>query len=325
MLYCIEENILAPAGLANAAAIASGVPPPHVLTKAFFDAFTRMGGSGCTLCLIIAILLKSRNSGSQKLCLLALLPALCNVNEPLLFGIPLVLNPIYLIPFLVAPCLQTVAAYGATLAGFVPYTAANGAWTTPALISGFTATGSMQEISNNALNYYLERIQGPFPPKREKNPGKFVAYSACLVADNLESKSIVCHTISGTNVRLTSSRRPHQTIYGLTPDPRVMMRSTSSLSRAFSMVTRSSSLSVAASRYCSSPASRARDRQVMGQGLVRKRKMRPSLTAAMAAASPGVRPRLMSPAEGEARLYSAITAMGAPARMASEKDGRLPW
>jgi len=80
----------------------------------------------------------------------------------------------------------------------------------------------MQEISNNALNYYLERIQGPFPPKREKNPGKFVAYSACLVADNLESKSIVCHTISGTNVRLTSSRRPHQTIYGLTPDPRVM-------------------------------------------------------------------------------------------------------
>ena len=155
MLYCIEENILAPAGLANAAAIASGVPPPHVLTKAFFDAFTRMGGSGCTLCLIIAILLKSRNSGSQKLCLLALLPALCNVNEPLLFGIPLVLNPIYLIPFLVAPCLQTVAAYGATLAGFVPYTAANGAWTTPALISGFTATGSMAGTAMQGVNLAL--------------------------------------------------------------------------------------------------------------------------------------------------------------------------
>lgn len=80
----------------------------------------------------------------------------------------------------------------------------------------------MREISDNALAYYLERIQGPYAPKREKNPGKFVAYSACLVADNLESKAIVCHTISGTNVRLTASRRPHQAIYGLTPDPRVM-------------------------------------------------------------------------------------------------------
>lgn len=80
----------------------------------------------------------------------------------------------------------------------------------------------MREISDNALAYYLERIQGPYAPKREKNPGKFVAYSACLVADNLETKAIVCHTISGTTVRLIASRRPHQAIYGLTPDPRVM-------------------------------------------------------------------------------------------------------
>jgi pyruvate kinase len=80
----------------------------------------------------------------------------------------------------------------------------------------------MREISDNALDYYLERIPSPYAPKREKNPRKFVAYSACLIADNLESKSIVCHTISGTNARLTSSRRPRQTIYALTPDPRVM-------------------------------------------------------------------------------------------------------
>jgi pyruvate kinase len=80
----------------------------------------------------------------------------------------------------------------------------------------------MQEISENALGYYLERIQAPYAPKREKNPNKFVAYSACLVADNLEGKAIVCHTVSGTNARLTSSRRPRQNIYALTPDPRVL-------------------------------------------------------------------------------------------------------
>ncbi len=80
----------------------------------------------------------------------------------------------------------------------------------------------MREISDNALEYYLERIQAPYAPKREKNPRKFVAYSACLIADNLEGRSLVCHTVSGTNARLTSSRRPRQAIYALTPDPRVM-------------------------------------------------------------------------------------------------------
>ena len=80
----------------------------------------------------------------------------------------------------------------------------------------------MQQISENALEYYLERIQAPYAPKREKNPQKFVAYSACLLAENLESKAILCHTVSGANARLTSSRRPRQNIYAMTPDPRVM-------------------------------------------------------------------------------------------------------
>ena len=61
----------------------------------------------------------------------------------------------------------------------------------------------MQQISENALEYYLERIQAPYAPKREKNPRKFVAYSACLLAENLEAKAILCHTVSGANARLT--------------------------------------------------------------------------------------------------------------------------
>ncbi len=80
----------------------------------------------------------------------------------------------------------------------------------------------MREISDNALEYYLERIPSPYAPKREKNPGKFVAYSACLIADNMEGKAIVCHSLSGYNARITSSRRPRQQIFGVTPDPRVL-------------------------------------------------------------------------------------------------------
>jgi len=155
ILFCLEENVLAPAGLANAAAIAAGAPPSHVFTKAFFDVFTRMGGSGCTLCLIAAIVLTSRNRGYRKLCLFALLPALCNVNEPLLFGIPLVLNPIFFLPFLAAPLVQTLAAYAATLVGLVPYTVNNGAWTNPVFISGFATTGSLAGAVMQGVNLAL--------------------------------------------------------------------------------------------------------------------------------------------------------------------------
>ena len=80
----------------------------------------------------------------------------------------------------------------------------------------------MREISSNAVDYYLERIQGPYAPKREKNPAKYLAYSACILADNAEAKAIVSHSRTGTTARLISSRRPVQPIYALTPDPRVI-------------------------------------------------------------------------------------------------------
>jgi pyruvate kinase len=81
----------------------------------------------------------------------------------------------------------------------------------------------MREISDNALDYYLERIPSPYAPRHgERNPRKFVAYSACLIADNMDAKALVCHTVSGTNARLTSSRRPRQQIFGITPDSRVL-------------------------------------------------------------------------------------------------------
>jgi len=143
ILFAVEEAVLTPAGFGNLNAAALGAPPPYLLTKPFINAFVRMGGSGCTLALILAILLKSRDSKSRKLCYLALLPALCNVNEPLLFGIPIVLNPVYFIPFLLTPLVQTASAYAATALELVPRTIANPVWTTPAILSGFQATGSI--------------------------------------------------------------------------------------------------------------------------------------------------------------------------------------
>jgi pyruvate kinase len=80
----------------------------------------------------------------------------------------------------------------------------------------------MRDISDEAVKYYLERIQGPYPPKKEKNPAKYLAYAACILADNAESKAIVSHSLSGATARLISSRRPGLPIYSLTPDERVV-------------------------------------------------------------------------------------------------------
>lgn len=143
MLFAIEQNVLVPAGQANADAIAHGLQPVFIITKSFYDTFSSAGGSGSTLSLILAMFWKSKNTGNRKLCFFGMFPALFNVNEPLLFGLPLIFNPIYLIPFLLTPLLQSLAAYGATAMGILPYTAGTIPWTTPVLFSGYLSTGSL--------------------------------------------------------------------------------------------------------------------------------------------------------------------------------------
>ncbi|MFO7801190.1 MAG: pyruvate kinase [Desulfovermiculus sp.] len=76
----------------------------------------------------------------------------------------------------------------------------------------------IQKIAAQAEAYLLERMQGPYRPKKEKNPAKYLAYSASLLADNTESIALACHSTSGSTARLLSSRRPAQPIYALTPD-----------------------------------------------------------------------------------------------------------
>ena len=141
-LYVVQQNVLVPAESANALALASGGHPQFVFTYAFFSAFARMGGSGGTLSLVFALLLVSRTVRGRKLAVFTMLPALFNINEPLLFGLPIVLNPIYVIPFILAPLVQILIAYLAIVMHIMPYTAYSIAWPTPAVYSGYAATGS---------------------------------------------------------------------------------------------------------------------------------------------------------------------------------------
>lgn len=150
-LFFIQQHVLDPAASANVAALAAAAHPPFIFTHEFFSVFTRIGGSGGTLSLIVAWLVVSRTARQRKFALMMLLPALFNVNEPILFGLPVVLNPIYAVPFILAPLLQALIAYAAIVMHLMPRLAHSVAWTTPALYSGYAATGSVSGTLVQAL------------------------------------------------------------------------------------------------------------------------------------------------------------------------------
>lgn len=112
-----------------------------IFSKSFLDAFVYMGGSGVGLGLVTAILLTSKSKQNRMVARLGSAPSFFNINEPVLFGLPIVLNPIFAIPFMLAPILCLIVAYTATAIGFLPVVRAVIPWTTPPILSGLFATG----------------------------------------------------------------------------------------------------------------------------------------------------------------------------------------
>lgn len=129
---------------ANVAAISAGEVAPYIINKPFFDAFVNMGGSGTTIALIIAIFIIARkNKQYNTVGKLSAAPGLFNINEPLLFGLPIVLNPVLIVPFILTPMVNVTIAFFATKWGFVPAATIAVPWTTPPIINGFLVTQSV--------------------------------------------------------------------------------------------------------------------------------------------------------------------------------------
>ncbi len=139
------QTINLPAIEANVKAISSGEIAPYIVNKPFFDAFINMGGSGTTIALIIAIFIFARkNKQYNAVGKLSAAPGIFNINEPLLFGLPIVLNPVLFVPFILTPMVNVTIAFFATKWGFVPAATVSPPWTTPPIINGFLATQSWQ-------------------------------------------------------------------------------------------------------------------------------------------------------------------------------------
>ena len=127
--------------LDNAAFFQAGKAMPYIWTRGSFDAYVWMGGAGCTLALIIAIFIFSKRADSKAVAKLAAPMGAFNINEPVIFGMPIVLNPIYFIPWLLVPVVLTTIAYLATSFGLVPYIHVVVPWVVPPVIYAWLATG----------------------------------------------------------------------------------------------------------------------------------------------------------------------------------------
>lgn len=130
--------------LENYEAAMAGLPMTNIFTAGFSDFFCNFGGGGSTLGLVIMMAFIAKSNRMKNLGRLSLPAAIFGINEPIIFGLPIVLNPLMAIPFILAPVANTVLGYLATVTGIMPVTSGvQLPWTTPIVFSGFLVTGSV--------------------------------------------------------------------------------------------------------------------------------------------------------------------------------------
>lgn len=155
VLESVTQHLFVPAVALNAGNIAAGGQATEIFSKTFFDVFVAMGGCGTSVCLLIAVLLFSRRRSNRNLSRFAALPMLFNINEPMVFGLPIVFNPVLFIPFVLTPLMTVFTSWAAMALGLVPIPAVTVEWTTPVLLGGYLATGSISGAILQLVNIVL--------------------------------------------------------------------------------------------------------------------------------------------------------------------------
>lgn len=131
--------------LENLAAYEAGQELPHIITKSFMDTFTvSLGGTGMTLMVVILMAFVMKSKQLKEIGKLGLGPGIFNVNEPVIFGLPIVLNASMVIPWVLTPIVVTIFNYFMMASGIFPATTGVVVpWTMPLFFSGMMATNSI--------------------------------------------------------------------------------------------------------------------------------------------------------------------------------------
>lgn len=200
VLEGVTQSLFVPAMDANAAAAAQGLAPTEIVSKTFLDVFSLMGGCGATICLLLAILVFSKRQSTRSLARSAALPMIFNINELMVFGLPIVFNPILLIPFILVPFALFALAYGATYLGIIPIATTEVTWTTPVILSGYVATGS---VMGSVLQVFLlavgTLIYRPFIRQYDRQMTRDMERSVSELVKTLQT-----HEDNGSYVELTA-------------------------------------------------------------------------------------------------------------------------
>ena len=140
----VRDPLLNAAILANTELVGQGITEIsklNIINMSFWDTYMSLGGSGCTIGLLIAIFLFSKRGDYRAIAKLETAPAIFEINEPMTFGLPIVLNPLLVLPFIITPLVTGTFAYFMTKIGFAGVCVYAMPWTTPPILSAWLSTG----------------------------------------------------------------------------------------------------------------------------------------------------------------------------------------
>lgn len=152
-----------PATLENLEAYGAGETLPNLITRASWPIFSSLGGAGGTLGLVLVLTFFAKSERYKSLGKLALPSGLVGINEPVTFGLPVVLNPIIVIPFILTPVITFLLSYFATVVGIIP--PLNGVEIplgTPVIFSAWLAGGARTALFQLFLILVQVAIYYPF-------------------------------------------------------------------------------------------------------------------------------------------------------------------
>ena len=167
------QGVVSPIWLAlmadNAAALAAHQPIPNVMCDPFVAIFVNFGGTGGTLALCY-MMMRSKSKRYKELGKLALLPGIFNINEPIIFGFPIVMNPVMAIPFVLNGLVVGVSTYLLMQWNIIGRIVVEVPWTTPNILGALLCTnGNIPATIWAALELVISYfIYLPFFKQQEK-------------------------------------------------------------------------------------------------------------------------------------------------------------
>lgn len=142
----------------NMQQFAAGQPMTNLVPEQFFQWFVWVGGAGSTLALCI-LMLFSKSKYIKSVGRFSIIPGLFNINEPIIFGVPIVMNPLLTIPFILAPLITGIISYAASAAGLVGKFMTSPPWTLPAPIGAYLGTnGNIGALILCILNIFIALV-----------------------------------------------------------------------------------------------------------------------------------------------------------------------